>query len=358
MSELLQTVEEKDTCLAGWCKERVTALSNILTQWEQLNPLIENHSAILQRQIEIMRDHVKAQMDNLEEEAQKFLIRWESTIENLESNENCDLTLFRERQQNWITIKEKKDNIKMDCEKFNIEFVQELNDLFEKINQSVQNQGEQWELFREFTQEFEEISAEEWAVFRRRPYIVTNFISKWNSNGKLTNNSSSTRIRKMLDSYQSVMPVLQNLQADGLTDQHWAKIFFILNQKTKSYHDICIKDVLQNTGALLQNSTEIQNLVRQAASEQIIRQAISELEQWGVTAVLRTTLHNDSKEEVVTIITDFQDVLNKIGDNQCLLQSAKNSSAIDAFLDQAEIWETRLASLDNILSGLNQIQRR
>lgn len=53
MSELpqiektLEAVRAKDSCLAGWCKERVTALSGILLQWEQLQPLLENHAVIL-----------------------------------------------------------------------------------------------------------------------------------------------------------------------------------------------------------------------------------------------------------------------------------------------------------------------
>lgn len=48
----------------------------------------------------------------------------------------------------------------------------------------------------------------------------------------------------------------------------------------------------------------------------------------------------------------------QIGDNQCLLQSAKNSTAFDSFSDQADVWETRLNSLDRILTSLNQIQRK
>lgn len=48
----------------------------------------------------------------------------------------------------------------------------------------------------------------------------------------------------------------------------------------------------------------------------------------------------------------------QIGDNQSLLQSAKNSIAFDEYLDQANIWETRLVNLDNIVNGLSQIQRK
>lgn len=48
----------------------------------------------------------------------------------------------------------------------------------------------------------------------------------------------------------------------------------------------------------------------------------------------------------------------KIGDNQSLLQSVKNSADYETFSERAEIWETRLADLDKYLTSLVQIQRK
>ena len=48
----------------------------------------------------------------------------------------------------------------------------------------------------------------------------------------------------------------------------------------------------------------------------------------------------------------------QVGDNQCLLQSLKDSSYYKIFEDKASIWESRLADLDEILLNLNQIQRK
>lgn len=48
----------------------------------------------------------------------------------------------------------------------------------------------------------------------------------------------------------------------------------------------------------------------------------------------------------------------QVGDNQCLLQSLKDSPYYDLFLDKANIWETRLSDLDEYLHNLNQIQRK
>ena len=48
----------------------------------------------------------------------------------------------------------------------------------------------------------------------------------------------------------------------------------------------------------------------------------------------------------------------QIGDNQCLLQSLKDSPYYKLFEDKAGIWEQRLADLDEICHNLNQIQRK
>ncbi|XP_059611101.1 cytoplasmic dynein 2 heavy chain 1 [Phlebotomus argentipes] len=358
MTELIKSVQGKDTCLAGWCKERVTSLANLLVGWDQLQPLIDNHHTVLQRQIDIMKDHLTGQIENLTEEAEKFLIRWEATLAEMEANEKADLSIFRERQQQWEALKEKKEHLQANCEKFNVPLPEKVEESFKKVQNDVTELGKQWEHFERFMKEFDEIGAEEWTVYRRRPYILTDFLGKWKNDQSIPVTSATTRIHQMIEMCQNLVPVLQNLQSDALTEKHWARIFHLLGKSPKPTHDILLKDILSSGETLSQQTPEIQGIVRQASSEQIVRQALTELEQWGVTASLKLTSHKDSKGEGVSLIRDFQEILNKIGDNQCLLQSAKNSAAFEAFSDQAEIWESRLATLDRILSSLSQIQRK
>lgn len=166
------------------------------------------------------------------------------------------------------------------------------------------------------------------------------------------------RVKKQIENYRNIMPTLTMLQSDSLNDKHWASIFNIIGLPPKSYHDIKLIDVLKHAGSLSESSNEIKMLVHQAYSEQIVRQAINELEQWGVVANLKLVTHVDSKAEAIMLIKDFQESLNKIGDNQCLLQSAKNTSAIDSYSDQIELWENKLNVLSFILNNLCQIQKK
>lgn len=361
MTEQLRLVEGKDTCLSGWCKERVSSLAAIVVQWDQLQPLIVSHSVVLQRQIDTMRDHVQAQMLNLQEVAEKFLIRWETTMTELRDNDQFNVQLFRDRQLAWTTIKDQREQLENDCAKYNISFTPELRELFTDIDTAVQEQSRPWDEYAQFLDGFEQIGSEDWSVYRRKPYILTDFIGSWKnrlSTGGGGTTIADARIRQKLDGYQLAMPVLQSLQSDGLSESHWARFFSMMNQPTKPFHDITLADILMNGPLLIQNADEIQSLVRQAGAEQIVVQALSELEQWGVTAILKTIQQIDSNGQSVTLIKDFREILNKIGDNQCLLQAAKNSASIEKFSDQAELWEGRLTNLDYILTSLSQTQRK
>lgn len=312
ISTLLKTVEAKDSCLAGWCRERVSALANIRQQWDQLQPLIDNHSAALKMQAEIVRNQIEFQLTNLQDETEKFQIRWESTIADLENNDDSNLALFKERQNNWTDITQQKSKLERSCNKYGVEFPADIQQLFTKLAEDVSRMGYQWELFEQFTNDFQTVSSEEWTVYRRRPYLLTDFITKWQNAITNQTNKASKKIHHLLDGYQSAMPALQSLQADGLTERHWANIFHLMKLPYKAYHDITLHDVLGDTQALVDNATEIQQLVRKASSEQIIRQALAELDQWGVSAVLKTATHDDSMGNAVCIIKDFHDVLNKV----------------------------------------------
>ena len=65
-----------------------------------------------------------------------------------------------------------------------------------------------------------------------------------------------------------------------------------------------------------------------------------------------------STGEQVPLIKDWKDVLNKVGDNQVLLQSIKGSAYYPSFGDRATAWEAKLADLDDILNNLNSAQRK
>lgn len=316
MQEILQSVQAKDSCLASWCRERVSALNGIMNQWEQLQPLIDNHSAALKVQIDVLKNQVEFQMADLKDEIEKFEIRWDSTIKELEQNEEATLELFKDRLCGWLLIEEQKEKLENSCKKYNMSFASEISEIFDKIAADIESQGQQWKDFEQFLSEYENICSEEWTVYRRRPYILSDFVSKWygkrNETATTDQKIATKRINKILNDLQTAAPVLQTLQSDGLTEKHWAKIFQLMSKPYKLYHDITLKDVLCDLDGLVRTSTEIQQLVRKAASEQIVRQALSELDQWGIQAEMKIFNHTDSMGNSVTLIKEFHEILNKV----------------------------------------------
>jgi dynein heavy chain 2, cytosolic len=222
----------------------------------------------------------------------------------------------------------------LEAEQFNVEVPPETTDLFATVEQDIKASKEQWNHFADFASDFDNVNTEEWSVYRRRPYILTDFLTKWETTCRENGSISTARISNILNKYRVIQPILTALQSDALTERHWAKIFQILQIPPKPYYDVLLSDVIQNLPKLTENSQEIQAIVKEAASEQIVRQAISELEQWGVSATLKTTQHTDSRGNLVAIIKDFQDVLNKVGSNFFAIERNANKKKTLIFLDR------------------------
>ena len=85
---------------------------------------------------------------------------------------------------------------------------------------------------------------------------------------------------------------------------------------------------------------------------------MSELDVWEIDAKFSFLEHQASTGENVPLIKDWKDVLNKVGDNQVLLQSIKGSQYYTSFGDRASTWERKLTDLDDILNNLNAAQRK
>uniref|UniRef100_A0A1A9WMF6 Dynein heavy chain, cytoplasmic n=1 Tax=Glossina brevipalpis TaxID=37001 RepID=A0A1A9WMF6_9MUSC len=359
IAEILEVVKGKDACLAGWCKERVTSLVNILVEWEKLQPMLNNHSVILQRQVEMIKEQAQIQMENLRNEAEKFDLRWESTMTELAADDEASLDLFKERRNCWQQILDKKYRLVEECEKFNMTFTEEQLQIFHDVDNIVKEQSKPWLIYDDYLTELNDILKEEWSIYRHRPYVLNEFITKWEGSVQNSIDLSSKRIRQHVELLQSCVPLLQRLQTDSLTERHWLRIFTLIKQENhKSVHNFTLKDLLTDPTLFLQNFNELSEIVKHASSEQTVRQALNELDQWSVISNLKLISHQDTYGNSLNLIKDYQEVLNKIFDNQSLLQSAKNSAAFGAFSDQAELWESRLNSLEIILTSLNQAQRR
>ena len=154
------------------------------------------------------------------------------------------------------------------------------------------------------------------------------------------------------------MPVLKYVRGEIFSDQHWTEMYQILGMPKKTVDKLVFDDFLQVKDRLPAKEDELKELNNRAVGEVVIRQALSELDVWEVEAKFTFTDHVASTGENVPLIKDWKDVLNKVGDNQVLLQSIKGSAYYNSFGDRASVWENKLSDLDEILNNLNTAQRK
>jgi hypothetical protein len=109
MTELFQIINSKNNCLMGWCKESVGSLDSLIQQWERLLPLIDNHHVLIQGQVESIKENLKGKIKNLNDETEKYLIKFEDTLKDLESDPDFDIENFNRRKLDWNEFVEKRD---------------------------------------------------------------------------------------------------------------------------------------------------------------------------------------------------------------------------------------------------------
>lgn len=190
-------------------------------------------------------------------------------------------------------------------------------------------------------------------------YRLDEFLLSWKEQlQNETNSPLASRILQEILKYEEALPVLRYIRGEDFTEKHWIEVFNMLGITPKAVDTITLKDFLSNAEKLVENSKALSVISKRAASEIVVRQALSELDQWDVHTRFAFASHVDSGNKEIMIVKEFKEILNKIGDNQSLLQSVKNSADYDSFSERAELWERKLTDLDKLLTELAQIQRK
>ncbi|XP_069679211.1 cytoplasmic dynein 2 heavy chain 1 isoform X2 [Periplaneta americana] len=365
MLKVFEEAEKKNKTLASWTKERVEQVSRMAAMWDNFQAMLDNHQYLLSKQVEGIKSNLMTQVENLMGEAEKFQLRWEQLKPRETSLQDGgpevltkSLKVLREKRQEWELLLQTRTKLMEDCSHFGIDNPE--FSFFEEIESDLKKHESMWSLFDEFNTGIEDMSKEEWIVFRSKSYKLEEFLQQWQEKLKSGNETTSLTVRLLqeVEKYKVILPSLKYVRGEMFSDKHWLEMFGILGMPNKSVEMLTFADFLNVKENIAANSSVLQDLNARASSEIVIRQALGELDIWEVEAKFLLTEHKDSQGQSVMLIKDFKDILNKVGDNQCLLQSIKNSPNYKSFSDRASIWETRLADLDAYLRNLNQIQRK
>ncbi|XP_068440329.1 cytoplasmic dynein 2 heavy chain 1 isoform X1 [Clinocottus analis] len=361
-----QCAEEKNRLLRAVAGGGLDSLSSLRAKWDKLELIMESHQLMIKDQVEVMRSNAAGRIDAYRADLERFKARWDQLKPKDEMLETGDhaalltcLQTIRDKQQEFQELELVRSKLLEDCASFDLDSPD--FSLAEKTKRDMEEYSQMWGLYEEWQQGFTEKAQEDWITFRSKTYAFEEFLFAWQDRlRKLEQPTAmSVKLQGEVDKYKNMVPVLKYVRGEHLSQDHWLDMFRLLGlPKGTTLERLTFKDILGVANTIVEKALELKDLNSRAQAEVTIREALRELDLWGAAATFNLTEYTDSSRRTLTLIKDWKDIVNQVGDNRCLLQSLKDSPYYRSFQDKVSLWEVRLSDLDEYLLSLNAIQRR
>ncbi|XP_040400085.1 cytoplasmic dynein 2 heavy chain 1 isoform X2 [Cygnus olor] len=363
---LFQEAEDKNKLLRTVAGAGLDTISNLRATWDKFELMMESHQLMITEQIEIMKENVMSHINTYLQDLEKFKARWDQLKPSDDVIETGDhnmleksAQIIKEKKKEFDELETTKEKLIEECHHFKLE--EPDFSLSKVVCQDIKSCAGVWALYEEFYQGLQEKAKEDWITFRSKTYLFEEFLFNWNEKiRKMEEHTVMTvKLQKEVDKYKMIIPILKYIRGEHLSPDHWLDLFRLLGlPRGTTLEGLLFGDLLKVTDAIIEKAMELKDLNCRAQGEVTIREALRELELWGVGAVFTLTDYEDSQGKTIRLIKDWKDIVNQVGDHRCLLQSLKDSPYYKGFEDKVSIWEKKLADLDEFLQNLNLIQRK
>uniref|UniRef100_UPI000D31A44F cytoplasmic dynein 2 heavy chain 1 n=1 Tax=Maylandia zebra TaxID=106582 RepID=UPI000D31A44F len=361
-----QFAEEKNRLLRAVAGAGLDSLSSLRAKWDKLELVMESHQLMVKDQVEVMRSYAASRIDVYRADLERFKARWDQLKpkdEMLETGDHAALLVclqtIRDKQQEFEELELVRTKLLEDCAYFNLETPS--FSVAEETKRDMEECSQMWGLYEEWHQGFSEKAQEDWISFRSKTYVFEEFLFTWQERLRKLEQPTvmSVKLQEEVDKYKNMIPVLKYVRGDHLSQDHWLDMFRLLGlPRGMTLERLTFSDLLAVANTIIEKAMELKDLNSRAQAEVTIREALRELDLWGAAATFTLTEYTDSSGRTLTLIKDWKDIVNQVGDNRCLLQSLKDSPYYRSFQDKVSLWEVRLSDLDEYLLSLNAIQRR
>ncbi|XP_071781183.2 cytoplasmic dynein 2 heavy chain 1 [Centroberyx gerrardi] len=361
-----QCAEEKNRLLRAVAGGGLDSLSSLRAKWDKLELVIESHQLMIKEQVEVMRSNAEGRIQAYRADLERFKARWDQLKPKDDALETGDqaallacLQTIRDKQQEFQELELVRTKLLEDCAHFDLEAPD--FSLAEETIRDMEECSQMWSLYEEWQQGFTEKAQEDWITFRSKTYVFEEFLFAWQDRlRKLEQPTAmSVKLQGEVDKYKNLVPVLKYVRGEHLSQDHWLDMFRLLGlPRGTTLERLTFNDLLSVATTIIDKALELKDLNSRAQAEVTIREALRELDLWGAAAAFNLTEYTDSSGRTLTLIKDWKDIVNQVGDNRCLLQSLKDSPYYRSFQDKVSLWEVRLSDLDEYLLSLNAIQRR
>ncbi|XP_035398354.1 cytoplasmic dynein 2 heavy chain 1 [Cygnus atratus] len=363
---LFQEAEDKNKLLRTVAGAGLDTISNLRATWDKFELMMESHQLMITEQIEIIKGNVMSHINTYLQDLEKFKARWDQLKPSDDVIETGDhnmleksAQIIKEKKKEFDELETTKEKLIEECHHFKLE--EPDFSLSKVVCQDIKSCAGVWALYEEFYQGLQEKAKEDWITFRSKTYLFEEFLFNWNEKiRKMEEHTVMTvKLQKEVDKYKMIIPILKYIRGEHLSPDHWLDLFRLLGlPRGTTLEGLLFGDLLKVTDAIIEKAMELKDLNCRAQGEVTIREALRELELWGVGAVFTLTDYEDSQGKTIRLIKDWKDIVNQVGDHRCLLQSLKDSPYYKGFEDKVSIWEKKMADLDEFLQNLNLIQRK
>ncbi|XP_013138537.1 PREDICTED: cytoplasmic dynein 2 heavy chain 1-like [Papilio polytes] len=271
---------------------------------------------------QIVKSRLKGEWENLSSCVEACVSRWARARARLEGGQvaqggqGADYAEMRaqchsvfEAQQQWEKYLSERDELLKECQKFNMDVT--ISDTWKDAEKLIKESVDQWEIFKDYDEEYESIGEQEWLVFQKKLHLLDEFCIKWCARFE-PYTSVTLFLKQTLDKYTDLTIALKYLRGSDFTEHHWREVFSLLDMQYKSPETLKLKDLLNVADNIKKQIKALQKISCSASNESAVRSALSELEVWFAGARLALAAHTDKANRPVTIVKDFTDILNKV----------------------------------------------
>ncbi|XP_039269307.2 cytoplasmic dynein 2 heavy chain 1-like [Styela clava] len=365
MQAKYEKAEKFNTLLRKMCGEGVgQALASLRSKWDTLDVMMESHHEVIQGQIAVMKAGIETKVQVYCTDLEKFSQRWKQLKPGDDIIESGDRSKFtaaiddiKSRKEEFTDLQNRKEKLIQECQHFDIS-PPDLSEV-DELRVDIEGCEAIWLLYEDFSNGLEEMSKQDWISFRSKSHMLDDFLTSWDDRLRQDPSTMTIKIQEEVATYKELVPALKYVRGEHLSQDHWIDLFQIIGlPRGTTLEKLLFKNILSVAKNIISKVSELKELNSRAQGEVSIREALRDLDKWGASAVFTLTDYQDCEGKSLRIIKDWKEIVNEVGDNQCLLQSLKDSPYFKGFEDRATSWETKLAQLDEFLHKLNSIQRK
>jgi dynein heavy chain 2 len=335
-------------------------------RWDDFDVGMEAFNFMIEDQKEEARSILEEEVVTLNKEIDKMGAQWRQLkpgdVSSFDmSTVNDVFKSLDDWKKQFATIHETSVKLTESCTSFDIP-----RPRFEGLDSLMFDLAEtnkSWDLLKEYLDELNGISQQDWIGFSSNVYALLDFATKWFE--KLKNSSAkdttATYILTAVDKMKKCVPALKYCNGDTFADNHWTELLQVklLLPRDVNKRVVKVEHFLSRLDILIDPATLnfVKNLQSRALGEVQIKTSMDELAMWEKTAEL-VILSREESGRKIPLIKDWKDLLLQMGDKQSLLSSLKESQFFSAFAVQGDALEGKMSTLDKVLETLNSIQRK